>query len=727
MKKTLLHLNCKLNLLKIICLLMLVNSKIQAQGCLSGSPLNVTITPVLTWSTQVHGNNPPQYYDFQAQAGINYTFTYCQGGGQYSGDPYLTITNSLNVAQAFNDDFCGLGSNIFWSCNATGPHRITLSGCCPCSNHPSGTMAYRADGLIIPVTPCTGSPDSNSVITPSYQICPGTSIIANLASSYTVNGITYQWQSSQVSSIGPWTAISNATLSSYTTTPLFVPTFYSAIITCTNSNQSTVARTASVNIASTTTNSVPYFEGFEAIGMNNMLPNCSWSSTGTGGACQTFTAGTTGNRTARSGNKFGVFNSSSGTFYSNGVQLSSGVTYSTSLWFKTDVAGFGLNWRNLSISAGPAQSAAGQVTVCSTNGVAVSGAYKILSSTFTVGSSGMYYFGVSATYSSGSAPFLIWDDFQVIAPCQSNPSSLVISSPVSTICAGQPVVLSVSGNANSFSWNNGATGNLITAYPTVNTTYVVTATSTLTGCLNTTAKLIVVNPLPVVSILTNNQSLCLGSSANLLAVGANTYLWSNGSVGAGLSVSPSANTTYSVYGTNNFGCSSISSQLINVTPLPVVTAVSVPSSICKGEGSTLVGSGAANYSWSSNNNYIQGGQVNVSPTASTMYTLTGTINGCTSTAFVSVIVYECVGINSLSSNGNDLKVYPNPTSSDLTIELKKDGIFKIELIDVTGKVVLLKSTEEEKLNLNINFLSNGVYYLKAKSQNTMNVVKIIKN
>jgi hypothetical protein len=138
-------------------------------------------------------------------------------------------------------------------------------------------------------------------------------------------------------------------------------------------------------------------------------------------------------------------------------------------------------------------------------------------------------------------------------------------------------------------------------------------------------------------------------------------------------------------------------------------------------------SGAATYSWNSTANYLQGGQVNVSPTASTMYTLTGTINGCTSTAFVSVIVYECVGINSLSSNSNNLKVYPNPSSSDITVELKKDGIYTIELIDVTGKAVLVKSTEEEKLNLNINFLSNGVYYLKAKSQNTMNVVKIIKN
>ena len=231
----------------------------------------------------------------------------------------------------------------------------------------------------------------------------------------------------------------------------------------------------------------------------------------------------------------------------------------------------------------------------------------------------------------------------------------------------------------------------------------------------------------MVSIQTNNQSVCLGSSTNLFAVGANTYLWSNGFAGSGLSVSPLVSTTYSVSGTNNFGCSSTTSQLINITPLPVVAAVSVPPSICKGESAFLIVNGANTYTWVSNSIYLQGTQVSVSPNVSTTYSVIGSSNGCTSSAFVSVIVSECVGIKSLSSNTNDLKVYPNPSSSEITVELKKDGIYKIELVDVTGKVVLVKSSEEEKLNLNINFLSNGVYYLKAKSQNTMNVVKIIKN
>ena len=43
---------------------MLVNTKIQAQGCLIGTPVGATITPVLTWSLQVAGPNSQIYYDF---------------------------------------------------------------------------------------------------------------------------------------------------------------------------------------------------------------------------------------------------------------------------------------------------------------------------------------------------------------------------------------------------------------------------------------------------------------------------------------------------------------------------------------------------------------------------------------------------------------------------------------------------------------------------------------
>ena len=124
---------------------------------------------------------------------------------------------------------------------------------------------------------------------------------------------------------------------------------------------------------------------------------------------------------------------------------------------------------------------------------------------------------------------------------------------------------------------------------------------------------------------------------------------------------------------------------------------------------------------------MQGAQVSVSPNASTIYTLTGSSNGCTSTAFVSFTVYECVVINSLYSNGNDLKVYPNPSSSDLTIELANNAHFDIEIIDLTGRVVLEKLKNQKTQLINIGFLSNGIYYVKAKSADFVKIIKLIKN
>lgn len=589
-----------------------------------------------------------------------------------------------------------------------------------------GTQQINFGIDVFPATPCTGAPGPNSVVTPTYEICPGASQLLSLASPYLFGGISYQWQSSNTSSVGPWVSIPNATLNSYSVPNFSATSFYQAIVTCSNSNQSTISSPAQLNIAGTTTASLPFVESFENLNFNNQLPNCSWSSTSTGTVCQTYTSPANANRNARTGNKFAAFNASSGSFFTNGIQLNTGITYSTSLWFKTDFSGAFLNWSNLSISTGTSQSPVGQFTIASTTGPVVSPSYVSLSNTFTVGSSGLYYFGISATSTAAGAPYLVWDDFEVIAPCQLNPSSLSISSPISTICAGQSILLSVSGAANSYSWNNGATGSSINVSPVINTTFVVTGTSTLTGCVNSASKLISVNPSPIISILSANQSVCFGSSLTLLANGANSYLWSNGSTSQIIVVSPNSSTTYSVYGSNSYGCNASATQFVSVIPLPVIVATSVPSSICRGEVATLVGSGALTYTWVSSSSYLMGDQVNVSPNSSTTYSVSGTNNGCTSSAFVSLVVSPCVGINTLIDKDNLVYVYPNPSSSELKIELANNARFDFEIIDLTGRVVLDKLVNDKTQTVNISFLPNGIYYVKVKYDDFTKIIKFIK-
>ncbi len=112
--------------------------------CLTGGSLG-TFSPTGVFQTLGVAAGAPAYRSFTAIGGASYTFSYCQGGGSYTGDPYLTITNNTPTALTQNDDFCGLGSEITWTAPSTGTYRLYFSGCCPCNNAPSATLAYRCN------------------------------------------------------------------------------------------------------------------------------------------------------------------------------------------------------------------------------------------------------------------------------------------------------------------------------------------------------------------------------------------------------------------------------------------------------------------------------------------------------------------------------------------------------------------------------------------------------
>jgi gliding motility-associated-like protein len=75
----------------------------------------------------------------------------------------------------------------------------------------------------------------------------------------------------------------------------------------------------------------------------------------------------------------------------------------------------------------------------------------------------------------------------------------------------------------------------------------------------------------------------------------------------------------------------------NSCQVPTVTAVASQTSICPGQNVTLTGGGASTYTWNPGN--LVGSSVNVSPAATTIYTVVGTNStNCTNSATVSVTV-----------------------------------------------------------------------------------------
>ncbi|MFZ4583173.1 MAG: T9SS type A sorting domain-containing protein, partial [Paludibacter sp.] len=147
-----------------------------------------------------------------------------------------------------------------------------------------------------------------------------------------------------------------------------------------------------------------------------------------------------------------------------------------------------------------------------------------------------------------------------------------------SICTGGSTILTATGGV-SYLWSNGATTPSITVSPGTTTVYSVVVTGS-NGCHVTLFANVVVYQQPVVNISPANPRVCEGVNVTLTASGANSYLWSNGMVGAEIIVNPSIPTNYTVTGTNAPGCSSTANVTVLVDPKPIVNLYLPQQNIC---------------------------------------------------------------------------------------------------------------------------------------------------
>jgi photosystem II stability/assembly factor-like uncharacterized protein len=103
----------------------------------------------------------------------------------------------------------------------------------------------------------------------------------------------------------------------------------------------------------------------------------------------------------------------------------------------------------------------------------------------------------------------------------------------------------------------------------------------------------------------------------------------------------------------------------------------------------------------------------------------------------------CAGFNSSPSSGGIFKlegslatasfeatsftVYPNPANNNVTISTSVVDSYKLNVTDLTGKVVLEKSLSGIENTIDISSLSSGAYLFTLNSDNKSETVKIIKN
>ena len=292
------------------------------------------------------------------------------------------------------------------------------------------------------------------------------------------------------------------------------------------------------------------------------------------------------------------------------------------------------------------------------------------------------------------------------------------------ICLGQSVTLTASG-ANGYQWAGGPATAQYTISPTTSGIYTVTGTHSVNTC-TTELSIPVGVVIPNVSAPTNTQ-VCAGKSVTLVASGASTYTWSGISTGAsGVFIfQPVGTATVALVATTTSltaNCPTTHTLMVTMLPLPTLTATAKRTMSCVKESNTLTVSGALTYTWSDSNT----GSVNVvSPTSSTVYSVTGTdANGCVGNTVVYAHVNICSGIDEKTGQQTSFEVYPNPNEGQFM--MKADIEMEVMLINQLGQhLQLIRLDESNNFSQIVEVQTAGVYFLVPSNPSSGQLRKVV--
>jgi len=194
----------------------------------------------------------------------------------------------------------------------------------------------------------------------------------------------------------------------------------------------------------------------------------------------------------------------------------------------------------------------------------------------------------------------------------------------------------------SYLWSNGATtGTISGVNPGVYTVTVVDNSCVIKTGIDS----VNINS-PYNMYVSNDTTICLGTSVVLSAHGANSYLWSPATglssvTDSVVTATPNDTTIYIVTGTFPNGCSVSFPVAVNIIGNPTII-VSNDTTICNGDSIGLYAFGGNSYEWSPTNS-LSNYQVSnpyAHPSVTTTYTVTGTIAPCSASNSVTVSIMD---------------------------------------------------------------------------------------
>jgi gliding motility-associated-like protein len=278
-------------------------------------------------------------------------------------------------------------------------------------------------------------------------------------------------------------------------------------------------------------------------------------------------------------------------------------------------------------ASGPTNFCAGNmITLTSTTGATYLWSTGETTKSIKVSSSGSYT--VRITNATGCQSIPSAATVVTVYPVPSTPT--VTAAGLTAFCQGDSVTLT-SSPGSTYLWSNGATTPAINV--TASGSYSVQIASA-GGCRSafSVARLVTVNAPPAIPVITASgpTAFCTGGNVTLTSTAGSAYSWSDGEVTRSIKVTSAG--SYTVRITDSNGCnSSVSAPLvINVNPLPVVSAgadVTISNGTSTTINATVAGTGPFSYSWSPSSQVVNPSvedPTTVNLPATTIFTLIAT-------------------------------------------------------------------------------------------------------
>ncbi len=246
-----------------------------------------------------------------------------------------------------------------------------------------------------------------------------------------------------------------------------------------------------------------------------------------------------------------------------------------------------------------------------------------------------------------------------------------------------------------------------------------------------------VNPLPVVTLNPNGTTyLCdPGDSIELAGVGGavTNQWWMNGSM-----IPSATNDTIWVNAAGSYNMMTTDANGCSDTAAVPATILNVPTSLMTPTGSSVVCSpatvalsvtgGADSYQWIRNDTVVGGATTNTINAGTTgTFECIVTYGNCADTiGSYSLTVLDCSGIE--ENVTAVINIYPNPVHDKLNISISNDIIIqKIEIVDLTGRKVIVTNVNGSNASIGVETLRNGTYLVSITTDKGIQTRRFVKH